>query len=109
MREIAYYDDSAGPRPRLVGVGICDETPSAWSAVYFYYDPDYAAQSPGVAHVLFQMKLAASRGLAHVYLGYFVTGCPSMRYKARFRPNERLVGWPAPGEEPRWVTAPPEV
>lgn len=103
-REIAYYDDSDGA-PRLVGVGICDETPTAWSAVYFYYDPEYAGISPGVANVLFQIELARSRGLDHVYLGYYVPGCPSMGYKSHFRPHERLSGWPGPNEEPRWEAA----
>jgi hypothetical protein len=27
-----------------------------------------------------------------------------MEYKARFFPQERLVGWPEPHEEPRWET-----
>src|SRR4051812_40068796 len=50
-REVAYFDDHAPGGPRLVGVGLCDETPSAWSAAYFYYDPAYADRSPGVSHV----------------------------------------------------------
>jgi arginine-tRNA-protein transferase len=86
-------------------VGICDETRSAWSAVYFYYDPDYAALSPGVANVLFQIDLARHRGLDHVYLGYYVNGCRSMGYKSLFRPSERLCGWPEPHEEPLWAPA----
>jgi arginine-tRNA-protein transferase len=36
------------------------------------------------------MDEAAGRGLPHVYLGYFVAGCRSLEYKARFRPNETL-------------------
>jgi len=105
-REIAYYDDSVPGAPRLVGVGLCDETETAWSAVYFYYDPDYAGLSPGVANVLFQIELARSRGLSHVYLGYYVAGSRSMGYKTRFQPYERLVGWPEPHEEPRWTAEP---
>ncbi|HLM76021.1 MAG TPA: arginyltransferase [Polyangiaceae bacterium] len=106
VREIAYYDELAGKRRKLVGVGICDETPNAWSAVYFYYDPTYARRSPGIANVAFQMKLAATRKRAHVYLGYLVGGCASMQYKGGFRPNERLVGWPEPDEEPEWRLVP---
>lgn len=105
-REVAYYDEGPGGRPRLVGVGICDETESAWSAVYFYYDPDYARLSPGVANVVFQAELARARGLSHLYLGYYVAGSRSMGYKARFRPSERLVGYPEPDEEPRWIVQP---
>lgn len=102
-RELCYYDVSGKGPPRLVGVGICDETRASWSAVYFYYDPEYAALSPGVGNVLFQVELARSRGRAHVYLGYYVEGSRSMGYKARFHPSERLIGWPGPDEEPRWV------
>jgi arginyl-tRNA--protein-N-Asp/Glu arginylyltransferase len=33
---------------------------------------------------------ARERHLPHVYLGYYVEGCRSLEYKARFRPNEVL-------------------
>jgi arginine-tRNA-protein transferase len=100
-REVAFHEP--GPRgDRLVGVGICDQTPNAWSAVYFFYDPGWAPRSIGVANVVFQIELARRLGIEHVYLGYRVSGCASMEYKARFQPQERLVGWPEPGEAPRW-------
>lgn len=105
-REIAYYDDApaaagAGP-PRLVGVGICDETPRAWNAAYFFYDPAYARRSLGVANILRQIREARARGIPHVYLGFRVMPCQSMRYKAAFRPHELLQGRPGPDEEPTW-------
>ena len=34
------------------------------------------------------IESARERGLPHVYLGYYVEGCRSLEYKARFRPNE---------------------
>jgi len=101
VREVAYFDQEN----RLVGVGICDETPHAWSAVYFYYDPGWAARSLGVANVIAQAELARARGLAHLYLGYRVDACPSMAYKARFRPQERLMEWPGRDDAPRWKPA----
>jgi len=97
-REIAYYDGT-----RLVAVGLCDETPRAWSAAYFFYDPAYAAYSPGVVHVLNLIRIAREQGKAHVYLGFRVQGCASMRYKALFRPHELLATRPGFGEQPRWV------
>jgi arginyl-tRNA--protein-N-Asp/Glu arginylyltransferase len=97
VREVAYYEGHA-----LVGVGICDETPRAWSAVYFYYEPAWGDRSIGVANVLAQIEIARERRLDHLYLGYRVDGCPSMAYKARYRPQERLVGWPGLDEAPRW-------
>jgi arginine-tRNA-protein transferase len=101
-REVAYYDDTAEGGPRLVGLGICDEMPNAWSAVYFFYDPAYARYSPGSANVVFQVELARARGIPHVYLGYRVQECASLRYKGTFRPHELLQGRPGPEENPDW-------
>lgn len=99
-REVAYYDG-----PRLVAIGLCDETPHAWSAIYFFYDPAYAAVSPGVLNVLDLVELARGGGQAHVYLGFRVAACASMRYKATFGPHELLTDRPAPDETPRWLSA----
>ncbi|WNG25466.1 arginyltransferase [Cystobacter fuscus] len=104
-REVAWYDDTAEDGPRLVGLGICDETPRAWSAVYFFYDPSYARSSLGSANVVFQVELARARGIPHVYLGYRVQECASLRYKGTFRPHELLEGRPAPDEPPHWTPA----
>jgi arginyl-tRNA--protein-N-Asp/Glu arginylyltransferase len=100
-RELAYYDDEAGGR--LMMVSICDETPNAWSAVFCFYDPAYARLSPGIANILRLMELARANGQRHVYLGYCVLDCPSLRYKDAFRPHETLVGLPGDDDEPRWV------
>jgi arginine-tRNA-protein transferase len=100
-REVAYYDG-----PRLVGVGLCDETARAWSAAYFFYDPAYADRSLGVFHVLTLVRLARERARPHVYLGFRVEGCASMRYKARFRPHELLSERPSMDETPLWIEGP---
>jgi leucyl-tRNA---protein transferase len=100
-RELSLWDDE-----RLVAVALCDVTPRAWSLVYFFYDPAIARLSPGVANVTRAVALAGQRGIPHVYLGYRVLGCASMRYKAAFRPHELLVGRPGPEEEPQWVRPP---
>jgi arginyl-tRNA--protein-N-Asp/Glu arginylyltransferase len=105
-REVAWYDDEAEGGPRLVAVGICDEAPQAWSAAYFFFHPDYAHCSLGTANVVKQVELARERGIPHVYLGYRVMGCASLRYKASFRPHELLEGRPGPDEPPRWRLAP---
>lgn len=102
VREIAYYDDLGRGKRKLIGVSICDETANAWSAVYFYYDPDYAHLSLGIGNVLFQTRIAATRKRPFVYLGYYVPGCASMQYKRRFNPHEFLLGWPSMNEEPVW-------
>jgi arginine-tRNA-protein transferase len=97
VRELAYYDDT-----KLVCLSIVDETPTALSAVYTYHHPDYRKLSLGTYSILFQLSLAADANKSFVYLGYRVLGCKSSEYKARFRPHEILVGWPAFDESPRW-------
>jgi arginine-tRNA-protein transferase len=100
-REAAFYDDAQGGR--LVGVGLFDETPAALSAVYFFHDPDLERESLGTANVALLLDDARRLGKAHVYLGYRVAGCDSLRYKANFLPHELLVGRPAAGEAPAWI------
>ena len=99
-REAAFHDDAAGGR--LVGVGLYDETPNALSAAFFYHDPAYARLSLGTANVVKLVESARAEGRAHLYLGFCVEGCPSLRYKARFKPHEALQGRPAMAHVPRW-------
>jgi arginine-tRNA-protein transferase len=101
-RELTFHE----PGGRLVGVALSDETPRAWSAIYFYYHPDWAKASIGTANVVFQIELARRHGIPNVYLGYRVAGCASLAYKGSFGPQERLVGWPEPDEEPVWEPVP---
>jgi arginine-tRNA-protein transferase len=74
----------------LVGVGYVDVLPEGLSAIYFYYAPEKRELSLGTWNVLCIIDEAKRRRLPHVYLGYHVTGCRSLEYKARFAPNETL-------------------
>ncbi len=74
----------------LIGVGYADELAGGLSAIYFARDPAYRDRSLGTWNVLCLLNRARALGLPYVYLGYHVDGCPSLQYKARFRPNERL-------------------
>jgi leucyl-tRNA---protein transferase len=105
VREIAFRDPDHDDR--LVGLGICDETPNASSAVYFFWDPLHAPPSLGVAHVVSLVHDARARGLAHVYLGYRVSGCASLGYKARYGPHELLSARVDSHQPPDWSLAPP--
>ncbi|MCA1825388.1 MAG: arginyltransferase [Myxococcales bacterium] len=96
-REFSYWEGET-----LVGIGIADETPRALSAVYCYHDPSRSRLSLGTLNVLRAIEYARRRGIAHVYLGYCVEGCESLRYKSRFRPQEKLVGRVDDGRHPRW-------
>jgi arginine-tRNA-protein transferase len=73
---------------RLVGVGYADDVPGAYSAIYFYYDPEERRRGLGTWNVLTLIEQAAARRVPYLYLGYYVVGCSSMSYKARFRPHE---------------------
>lgn len=99
-REAAFRDPEDGDR--LVGLGLFDETPNALSAVYFYWDPDRAPSSLGVANVVTLVEEARAKNMAHVYLGYRVMGCASLAYKTSYRPHELLEGRPAFTEKPVW-------
>lgn len=77
-------------RGQLAGIGYVDPLAVGLSAIYFYHDPDLRDLSLGTFNVLSLLAESARRGLPHVYLGYYVAGCGSLAYKARFRPNEIL-------------------
>lgn len=87
---------------RLLGVALVDVLPDAISAVYCYYEPRERSRGLGVFSVLQQVELARRLGRRHVYLGYWIAGNASMRYKARYRPHELLDGRPHDDEPPRW-------
>lgn len=93
-----YFDEE----DRLVGVALMDEVPGAISLAYCFYHPNWRVNSPGTFSVLNQLLYAKRRNLEYAYLGYWVEACPSMSYKARFRPHEILRGYPADDEAPVW-------
>jgi arginine-tRNA-protein transferase len=84
-QEWCYYIGS-----KLVGVGYVDDLPSGLSAIYFFYDPDERQRGLGIWNVLSLIEQAQVRRLPHIYLGYYVIGCPAMEYKAAFAPNQAL-------------------
>lgn len=77
--------------PELLGVALVDRGERSLSAVYCYYDPNYAKLSIGTYSILRQVELCKSWGLQHLYLGLYIGDCERMRYKARFTPHERLI------------------
>ena len=75
----------------LVGVAIMDRAQDGLSAVYSYYDPDRPSMSLGTFSILKQVELCQRWGLRYLYLGFYVADNTHMRYKSRFKPNERLI------------------
>lgn len=84
--EVCYREPGGG----LLGVGVCDLCDSSLSSVYFYFDPDHAKRALGTFSALWEIGLARRLGIPHYYLGYWVSGCAAMEYKADFRPCELL-------------------
>ncbi len=99
-REVTFRDPE---NDRLVGLSIVDETPTALSAVYFFWDPERAPGSLGVANIVTLVAEAHTRGLTYVYLGYRVVGCASLTYKSKYSPHELLIGRPGFATAPEWA------
>jgi arginine-tRNA-protein transferase len=76
---------------KLVGVAINDRGDDALSAVYCYYDPDYAKLSLGAYSILKAIHVCRTWGLPYLYLGLYIAACNPMRYKATYFPHERLI------------------
>jgi arginine-tRNA-protein transferase len=83
--EISAWEGDA-----LRAVVLVDVVPGALSDVYHYHDPDASDRGLGTFVLLETLALARRLDRAYVYLGYYVAGCRSMVYKARFRPCELL-------------------
>jgi arginine-tRNA-protein transferase len=75
----------------LRAVVLTDVTPNVLSGVYHYYDPEHVERSLGTFCMLQTIALAARMKKPWAYFGYYVAGCGSMAYKARFRPCEVMT------------------
>jgi arginyl-tRNA--protein-N-Asp/Glu arginylyltransferase len=85
-------DGSPGP---LIACALTDVLRDGVSMVYSFFHPGEDARSLGTYMILDHIRDAKSRGLPHVYLGYWVEGSDKMAYKTRFKPMEALGrdGW----------------
>jgi arginyl-tRNA--protein-N-Asp/Glu arginylyltransferase len=83
------------PDGSLIAASLTDRSSSGFSGVYKFFDPAETRRSLGTLIILWHVQRAAELGLPYVYLGYWIAGCPTMAYKARFQPLERLtpIGW----------------
>lgn len=96
--EILYYYDS-----KLVGVDLIDILENGISSIYFYYDPDYSHLSLGKLSLLKQIEHAKELNKKWIYLGYYVEECPSLNYKASYKPYLTLEGRPSLESKYSWT------
>lgn len=75
---------------QLVGVAVIDLLDNALSAVYTFFDPDFAAFSLGTFAVLWQIEHAKQLHLDYLYLGYWIKDCRKMSYKSEYYPLQGL-------------------
>lgn len=80
---------------RLIAVAVTDRIDassesSGYSAMYTFFDPDYANRSLGTWMILQQIIHAQRQGSQYLYLGYQIDSCKKMNYKNRFYPHERF-------------------
>ncbi len=83
--EFGYWEGS-----KLLAVGLFDELPDGLSAIYCFYSPTAQKRGLGTFNVLTGIAEVRGRGLSHLHLGYFVSGCQSLEYKANFKPHKLL-------------------
>ncbi len=96
--EILYFFEN-----RLIGVDLIDILEDGVSSIYFYYDPDFAKYSLGRLSLYNQILFAKKSQKKWIYLGYYVKDCPSLSYKAEYKPYQTLDGRPELCEEPNWI------
>ena len=75
----------------VVAVSVIDRLADALSCVYTFFDPAEGRRSLGTYAILHATDIAHRNGLEWLYLGYYIADSPKMRYKAAFRPQERLT------------------
>ncbi len=71
---------------RLIGTSIVDMGQNWMNAVYFFFDPDEGARSPGTFNILTMITTCMNLDITHLYLGYYIKEVAAMNYKDRFSP-----------------------
>jgi len=96
--EVLYFDED-----KLIGVDLIDILDNGISSIYFYYDPDYSEYSLGKLSLYQQIKFAQKTDREWIYLGYYVKDCPSLSYKAEYKPYLTLEGRPNENEDFNYI------
>ena len=80
---------------QLIAVAVIDELEDGLSAIYTFFDTQHKQRSLGKLAILWQIQHALQNQLAYIYLGYWISNCDKMSYKANFQPLDLLLsnGW----------------
>ncbi len=73
---------------RLTAGCLTDQVNDGLSAVYSFFESDQPKRGLGTYMILWLVEEAKRLGLPYVYLGFWISGCGKMSYKARFAPLE---------------------
>lgn len=75
----------------LVCVAVIDLLTNAMSAIYTFFEPDYARHSLGKFAILLEIEETKRLGLDWLYLGYWIKACQKMNYKNEYQPLEYYI------------------
>lgn len=73
---------------RMAGFGVLDPTPNAAYSYMFAWHFDFPERRLGAFSLNKEAEFCRESGRQFLYLGLFVRECPSMNYKANFKPYE---------------------
>lgn len=96
-KEILYFVDG-----KLAAVDLVDILEDGISSIYCFYDPELPRLSLGRYSLYQQILYCQAKKLRWIYIGYYVPKCPSLSYKALYKPYEILQNNPDLLTEPIW-------
>ncbi|MDD9179452.1 MULTISPECIES: arginyltransferase [Aliivibrio] len=74
----------------LIAIAVTDILSDSISAMYTFFEPLHPL-SLGTVSILIQLKLCIELNKNWLYPGYQIDDCPAMKYKDRYKPNQKLV------------------
>ncbi len=77
-------------KARLVACSVLDICSRSVSSVYTYFHPEFGDRSLGTFSAVMEIRFCQEFSVPYYYLGFSIADCPSMNYKARFKPHEIL-------------------
>lgn len=89
-RKLGSYHQCYRIDGKLVAIGVVDLLPDSVSSVYFLYHESIHKFAPGKLGALREIALAKELGYKWWYPGFYIHGCPKMRYKIDYMPQSIL-------------------